>query len=337
MDQKISTNQTIDQPLLQVTKLKKHFSVKEGLFKRNQQTLKAVDGIDLSIDPGETLGIVGESGSGKTTLAHLMMNLLEPTAGEVRFSGTSFTKLRRKKLRNLRKHIQMIFQDPFSSLNPRLKVFDIIAEPLITHKNLTRQQLVKEIYYLLELVGLDHSYASRYPHEFSGGERQRIGIARAIALRPKLIICDEPISALDVSVQSQVLNLLKKLQRDLDLTYVFIGHDLPAVQFISDRIAVMYLGKIVELAKADELFKQPLHPYTAGLKASVPIAHPAERGKREQFLLEGDPPSPVHPPSGCHFHPRCPLATEKCQIDRPALKEVREGHSVACHYPLFSN
>lgn len=322
-------------PLLQVIDLTKHFSINDQLFSRKKQTLKAVDRVSFTVYEGETLGIVGESGSGKTTLAHLMMNLLKPTAGKVVFSGIQLNELSQRKLRKERQHMQMIFQDPFSSLNPRLTVFNIISEPLLTHEKLTSKQLTEEVYHLLELVGLNQTYANRYPHELSGGERQRVGIARAVSLRPKLIICDEPISALDVSIQSQILNLLKQLQQTLNVTYIFIGHDLPTVKFISDRIAVMYLGRIVERAKKDALFQQPLHPYTAGLIASIPIRHPSLR-QDEKPMLTGDPPSPVNPPSGCHFHTRCPYATEKCLVDDPLLEEKKDGHYAACHYPLLN-
>src|SRR5690625_1890118 len=334
MTQIKSPNREEKDILLEVVNLKKYFDVTEGVLKGERQYLKAVDGVNLSIKEGETLGIVGESGCGKSTTGNLIMNMLEPTEGKVIFDGVELNKLNKREMREKRKDIQMIFQDPFSSLNPRMKVFDIVAEPLITHGIARGRQLREQVYELLEVVGLDKSYASRYPHEFSGGQRQRIGIARAIALRPKLIVCDEPVSALDVSIQSQILNLLVKLQQDFNLTYVFIGHGLPAVKHISDQIAVMYLGRIVELAYKDELFKHPMHPYTEGLISSVPIPDPTLRGKREKIILEGDIPSPVNPPSGCHFHTRCPFATEKCRKEIPEFKEEREGHFVACHYPL---
>lgn len=334
MTQVKSPNRADGEVLLEVINLKKYFDVTEGILKGERQYLKAVDGVNLSIKKGETLGIVGESGCGKSTTGHLIMNMLEPTEGKVIFDGVELNKLSKREMREKRKDIQMIFQDPFSSLNPRMKVFDIVAEPLVTHGVARGRQLREQVYELLDVVGLDKSYASRYPHEFSGGQRQRIGIARAIALRPKLIVCDEPVSALDVSIQSQILNLLVKLQQEFNLTYVFIGHGLPAVKHISDQIAVMYLGRIVEMAYKDELFKQPMHPYTEGLISSVPIPDPTLRGKREKVILEGDIPSPVNPPSGCHFHTRCPFATEKCRTVIPEFKEKREGHFVACHYPL---
>lgn len=323
-------------PLIEVTQLTKHFILKDSFLSRKKQILKAVDKVSFSVYPGETLGIVGESGSGKTTLAHLIMHLIRPTAGKIVFNGIQLTDLSKRELRKYRKHMQMIFQDPFSSLNPRLTIYDIISEPLVTYEKLTTKALTKEIDELLQMVGLNSTYANRYPHELSGGERQRVGIARAIALRPELIICDEPISALDVSIQSQILNLLKQLQQTLNLTYIFIGHDLPAIKYISDRIAVMYLGRIVEQADIEALFRQPLHPYTAGLINSIPIRHPSQR-RAEKKLLEGDPPSPVNPPKGCHFHTRCPYATEKCLVDDPLLEEKTTNHYVACHYPLFKN
>lgn len=329
--------QAQEKPLLEIINLKKYFDVTEGFLKRKKQYLKAVDGVNLSIRKGKTLGIVGESGCGKSTTAQLVMNMLKPTEGKVIFDGVELNKLSKRDMRQKRKDIQMIFQDPFSSLNPRMKVFDIIAEPLLTHESRRGQQLENEVNHLLNIVGLDSSYADRYPHEFSGGERQRIGIARAIALRPKLIVCDEPVSALDVSIQSQILNLLKRLQEEFNLTYIFIGHDLPAVKHISDQIAVMYLGKIVELANNKDLFQRPLHPYTEGLISAVPIPDPTLRNKKERIILEGDIPSPVNPPSGCHFHTRCPFATETCQVKVPQLKEEYPGHFVACHYPLVSN
>lgn len=328
-------NETHDEDIiLEVKGLKKYFDVSEGLLSGPKQYLKAVDGIDFKIARGETLGIVGESGCGKSTTGNLIMKMIEPTEGEIIFDGDDMHQLTKRELREKRKDIQMIFQDPFSSLNPRMKVFDIVAEPLITHKVVKGKALRQTVEELLETVGLDASYANRYPHEFSGGQRQRIGIARAIALRPKLIVCDEPVSALDVSIQSQILNLLARLQKELHLTYIFIGHGLPAVKHISDHIAVMYLGRIVELTTKEELFKAPMHPYTEGLISSVPIPDPELRDQKERIILEGDIPSPVDPPSGCHFRTRCPLATDKCKEVIPELVEERPGHFVACHYPL---
>lgn len=320
--------------LLEVKGLKKYFELESGLFSRKKQYLKAVDGIDFYVHRGETLGIVGESGCGKSTTGNLIMNLLEPTEGEIYFEGRNLKELSKRERRELKKDIQMIFQDPFSSLNPRLRVFDIIAEPFRTHKVASGKELKKRVAELLEVVGLLPEYMDRYPHEFSGGQRQRIGIARALALKPKLIICDEPVSALDVSVQAQILNLLTELQKEFKLTYVFIGHGMPAVKYISDRIAVMYLGKIVETATKEQLFKHPRHPYTEGLLSAIPIADPTYRAKKKRVLLEGDMPSPVDPPSGCRFHTRCPYATDLCKQEVPQMKEVEPGHWVACHHPL---
>src|SRR5699024_229614 len=328
-------SQADEEVILEIINLKKHFDVTEGVFKGERQYLKAVDGINLSIKKGETLGIVGESGCGKSTTGNLVMNMLEPTEGKVMFEGVDLHKLSKREMREKRKDIKMIYQYTFSSLNHRMKVFDIIAEPLRTHSIERGKQLRDQVNELLNIVGLDSSYAKRYPDEFSGEQRQRIGIARAIDLRPKLIVCDEPVSALDVSIQSQILNLLARLQEEFNLTYIFIGHGLPAVKHISDEIAVMYLGRIVELASKEALFKQPLHPYTEGLISAVPIPDPALRDKKEKIILEGDIPSPVNPPSGCHFHTRCPFATEKCKTEIPEFKEERPGHFVACHYPLF--
>lgn len=320
--------------LLIVNNLKKHFNLSNSNFTKNKRYLRAVDGVDLHVNKGETLGIVGESGCGKSTLGNLIMGLLEPTEGDITFDNQPWNKLPKKVKREKRKDIQMIFQDPFSSLNPRMKVFDIVAEPLRTHRIKSGKALKEEVYHLLEVVGLDPSVASRYPHEFSGGQRQRIGIARAIALKPKLIVCDEPVSALDVSIQAQILNLLNKLQEEFNLTFIFIGHGLPAVKFISDRIAVMYLGKIVELADKDALFDNPLHPYTNALLNSNPISNPKERDTQEKILLKGELPNPENPPSGCPFHPRCPIAQEKCKEIVPKLERLESGHTVACHYPM---
>ncbi|ARK22003.1 peptide ABC transporter substrate-binding protein [Sporosarcina sp. P26b] len=318
--------------LLEVKNLKKHFEVPDGL--RSKKTLKAVDGIDFTVIEGETLGIVGESGCGKSTTGNLLIHLLEKTEGTIVFNGQDMDSLNTEQFRKMRADIQMIFQDPFSSLNPRMRVNDIIAEPLKTHKKLSRKQLRDEVYQLMDAVGLDRSYARRYPHEFSGGQRQRIGIARAIALRPKLIICDEPVSALDVSIQAQVLNLLISLQKEFNLTFIFIAHGLPAVKYISDRIAVMYLGKIVEITTKDKLFNRPMHPYTVSLVSAVPLPDPFSRDTRERIILEGDMPSNVDLPSGCRFHTRCPFAQDKCKVDEPALIERETNHLVACHFPL---
>ncbi|KIL44595.1 ABC transporter ATP-binding protein [Jeotgalibacillus soli] len=320
--------------LLEVRNLKKHFDLSEGWFSRKKVLLKAVDGIDLHVKHGETLGIVGESGCGKSTTGNLIMRLLDATEGEILFEGTDLTKIKGEELRKKRENIQMIFQDPFSSLNPRMRVFDIIAEPLVTHGAAKGKQLKEQVFDLMDAVGLDRSYSKRYPHEFSGGQRQRIGIARAIALKPKLIICDEPVSALDVSIQSQILNLMAKLQKEFDLTFIFIAHGLPAVKYISDRIAVMYLGKIVELTTKEKLFQKPMHPYTEGLVAAIPIPDPTLRNPDGKIIVKGDIPSPTNPPSGCRFHTRCAYADETCKKETPIFEEKEEGHFVACHYPL---
>jgi len=323
-----------EQYLLEVKGLKKHFPISDGWFQKEKQFVRAVDGIDLQVKSGETLGIVGESGCGKSTAGNMILRLLEPTEGEIWFDGVDLLKLSREQMRRKRVDLQMVFQDPFSSLNPRIKVFNLIAEPLVTHKVASGKELEEQVYELMEVVGLNRSFANRYPHEFSGGQRQRIVIARALALKPKLIVCDEPVSALDVSIQAQILNLLAKLQRDFQLTYIFIGHGLPAVKHISDRIAVMYLGKIVELATKEQLFQHPMHPYTEGLLSAVPIPDPTLRDSKKRVILEGDLPSPANPPSGCRFHPRCPYAVSKCKEQVPELVEVAPGHQVSCHYPL---
>lgn len=323
------------QQLLLLEGLKKHFEVGGHLFKKNKDYLKAVDGINLTVYRGETVGIVGESGCGKSTLGNLIMGLLKPTDGKITFDGIEISSLKEKDLKKKRTDFQMIFQDPFSSLNPRMRLFDIIAEPLITHKNLSKTELEQQVFELMEDVGLDPSYSNRFPHEFSGGQRQRIGIARALALKPKLIVCDEPVSALDVSIQAQILNLLSSIQRKYQLTYIFIAHGLPAVKHFSDRIGVMYLGNLVELTTKEQLFKRPMHPYTKGLLSSVPISNPSLRGKRKFIGIEGDIPSPVNPPSGCKFHTRCPFATEKCKEEIPEFSEKEKGHFVACHFPIM--
>lgn len=320
-------------PLLEVRHLKKYFPVNNG-FLKSRGYVHAVDDVSFTLNQGETLGIVGESGCGKTTLGQCLLRLQDPTSGDIIFQGEDFLALKGKQLAQRRADVQMIFQDPFSSLNPRLRVFDIIAEPFLTHHVAKGKELEEAVYKLMDIIGLDRSYATRYPHEFSGGQRQRIGIARALALHPKLIICDEPVSALDVSIQAQILNLLAELQHEFGLTYIFIAHGLPAVKHISTRVAVMYLGKIVEIAGKEELFRHPMHPYTEGLMAAVPIPDPALRESRKSELLEGDLPSPAAPPSGCHFHPRCPYATERCRCEEPELRPCGENHFVACHYPL---
>ena len=318
--------------LLQVDHLKKYFDVKEG-FKKVKH-LKAVDDISFHVYEGETLGIVGESGCGKSTTGNLLMHLLDKTSGTIVFDGVDMDTMTKEQLRKSRANIQMIFQDPFSSLNPRMRVLDIIAEPLKTHLNLSKSEQHERVYQLMDAVGLPRQYAHRFPHEFSGGQRQRIGIARAIALNPKLIICDEPVSALDVSIQAQIMNLLIRLQKEFKLTFIFIAHGLPAVKYISDRIAVMYLGKIIEITTKEQLFNQPMHPYTNSLVSAVPLPDPKIRDSRERIILQGDIPSNVDLPSGCRFHTRCPFAQEKCKVEEPTLVELEQEHRVACFYPM---
>ncbi|TBL79452.1 ABC transporter ATP-binding protein [Paenibacillus thalictri] len=322
------------QPLLEVKGLKKHFPFKTGLFGKMSGAVRAVDGLDFTVYRGETLGIVGESGCGKSTAGQLILQLLEPTAGEVWFEGRKMTALSEEELRKARRHMQIVFQDPFSSLNPRMRVEEIVAEPLVVHGLYKGAALRERVIELLRLVGLDAHHLSRHPHEFSGGQRQRIGIARALALNPSLIVCDEAVSALDVSIQSQILNLLKKLQKELGLTFIFIAHGLPAVKHISDRIAVMYLGKIVELADRESLFAHPRHPYTQALLSAVPIPDPTKR--KERIILQGDLPNPANPPQGCSFHTRCPYAQDICRSEAPILQpqDGKSGHVAACHFPL---
>ncbi|MGG1619289.1 ABC transporter ATP-binding protein [Paenibacillus sp. NRS-1781] len=319
-------------PLLEVNGLKKYYPMKKGWFSQKSGYVRAVDGLSFKVMPGETLGIVGESGCGKSTTGQMITQLLEPTAGEIRFQGQSLSDLTDEEVRKVRRDLQFVFQDPYSSLNPRMKVFDIVAEPLQIHGIAKGKELKAEVFRLLQTVGLGAHLADRHPHEFSGGQRQRIGIARALAMKPKLIVCDEPVSALDVSIQAQILNLLKELQQQFQLTYIFIAHGLPSVKHISDRIAVMYLGKIVELADRDELFAQPQHPYTKALLDAVPVPDP--RLRKERITLTGEIPNPANPPSGCAFHTRCPYAQEICCQQGPLLEEHTPGHIVACHFPL---
>jgi peptide/nickel transport system ATP-binding protein/oligopeptide transport system ATP-binding protein len=326
-------DQTIEKPnnkdLVRVSNLEKHFPVRGGVFRRIIDWIKAVDGVDFTIQSGETLGLVGESGCGKSTIGRTILRLHEPTGGEVEFDGVNIFDLEKNQLKTMRRNMQIIFQDPYASLNPRRPVGDSIKAGLNIHKIGTPKERIDLVMDTLREVGLEPYHAHRYPHEFSGGQRQRIGIARAIALRPKFIICDEPVSALDVSIQSQVLNLLQDLQAEHHLTYLFIAHNLSVVEHISDRVAVMYLGKIVELATRLELFLNPRHPYTQALMSAIPIPKP--KLERERIILEGEVPSPQNPPSGCRFHPRCPVALDECSNIEPELIDSGDGHWVACH------
>lgn len=315
-------------PLLEVKNLQKSFTVKKGFFGTSKQ-LRAVDGISFAIHKGETFSLVGESGCGKSTTGRLVTRLLTPNSGEVIFNGTDISGYNENQMRPLRKDMQMVFQDPYASLNPRMKVKELVAEPLLIHTKLSTKERDKLACELLETVGLNSFHAERFAHEFSGGQRQRIGIARALSVRPNLIVADEPVSALDVSIQSQVLNLLQDLQEEYGLTYLFISHDLSVVEHISDRIGVMYLGALVETADKDTLYDRPLHPYTQALLSSVPVPDPKQ--KKERIILKGDLPSPVNPPTGCRFHTRCPSCMEVCKQIAPVYREVEPGHQVACH------
>jgi oligopeptide/dipeptide ABC transporter ATP-binding protein len=320
--------------LLEVRDLQMHFPVKEGVFQRARKVCRAVDGVSFTLRAGETLGLVGESGCGKSTLGKSIVRLNRPTAGTIRFDGVDLAPLSTKQLKAHRRNLQMIFQDPVESLNARHMVGEMLSEPFLIHGIGDAAWRRRKVLELLDKVGLPASAAERYPFEFSGGQRQRIGIARAIALEPRLIICDEPVSALDVSIQSQVLNLLLDLQREMGLSYLFIAHNLAVVKHVSDRVAIMYLGRIVEFADADDVYRDPRHPYTRALISAIPEPNPQR--VRERIVLSGDVPSPINPPSGCPFHTRCPHATERCRVEQPALREVpgRTGHTVACHYDL---
>jgi len=317
-------------PLVEVRNLVKHFPITGGVFLREVAAVKAVDGVDLTINQGETVGLVGESGCGKSTLGRLILRLDEPTSGDILFQGESILGYDNRKMRTLRKEMQIIFQDPFSSLNPRKNVAQIVGEPLYVHGMKNRRERDARVLDLLEVVGLKREHMRRYPHQFSGGQRQRIGVARALALNPKLIICDEAVSALDVSIQAQVINLLEDLQDEFGLTYLFISHALSVVQHISDRVAVMYLGKIVETAESDSLYREPLHPYSQALLSAAPVPDP--RRKRDRIVLPGDVPSPISPPPGCRFHTRCLYAEPICREQEPALREIRENHFAACFF-----
>jgi oligopeptide transport system ATP-binding protein len=322
---------TEDNTLLDVQGLKKHFPIMRGLVRKQVGAVKAVDGVSFTVRRGETFGLVGESGCGKSTTGRVILQLYRPTEGTVTFDGKELTELKGEEIRRLRPRMQMIFQDPYASLNPRLTVGQLVSEPLVIHLQMNRQQRTERVHQLLELVGLNPKFDQRYPHEFSGGQRQRIGVARALALNPEFIVCDEPISALDVSVQAQVVNLLEDLQEKLELTYLFIAHDLSMVRHISTRVAVMYLGKLMELASRDELYDNPLHPYTQALLSAVPVPDPVVEAQRKRIILEGDVPSPADPPPGCVFNTRCPLAVEICRKEVPTWREVLPGHYAACH------
>lgn len=329
-----TTNKNTSGALLEVKDLVKHFPITKGIVKRVIGNVKAVDGVSFTINQGETVALVGESGCGKTTTARCVLRAIEPTSGEIFFTAeggerVSVTELPKQPLRELRRDMQMVFQDPFGSLNPRMSLLDIVGEPLLVHGMRSMADRAERVAELMRLVGLRPEFMRRFPHAFSGGERQRIGIARALALNPRLVVLDEPVSALDVSVQAQVINLLEDLQEQLNLTYLFVAHDLSVVRHIADRVAVMYVGKIVELGETEELFNSPKHPYTSALLQSVPIPDPDKRGKR--VILKGEVANPANPPSGCYFHPRCPHAVDQCSTEQPALLDVESGRLVSCH------
>ena len=318
--------------LVEVKDLFKYFPIHAGLMSRHVADVRAVDGVSFRIEEGETLGLVGESGSGKTTIGRLLLRLLPATKGEIIFENRDVLAMNRNEIRRLRRSIQIIFQDPFASLNPRMSIGEIIAEPVRIHGIASGKAVEERVQELLSLVGLQPYHANRYPHEFSGGQRQRVGVARALAVNPRFIVCDEPVSALDVSIQAQIINLLEDLQKKLKLTYLFIAHDLSVVRHISTRVAVMYVGKIVELADRDALYERPMHPYTQALLSAIPIPDPVLEKRRKRIVLTGDIPSPVSPPPGCRFHTRCPVAFERCKIEEPPLREYAPGHFAACHW-----
>jgi len=324
------------EPLIRLEGIKKYFPITRGIiFQKHIGDVHAVDGVDLEVYPGETLGLVGETGCGKSTLARVVMRLFKPTEGKLYFEGQDISDLKGKELRELRRNLQMIFQDPFASLDPRKTVGTIISEPFRIHKTVPKDKIKGEVQELMELVGLNPEHYNRFPHAFSGGQRQRIGVARALALKPKLIVCDEPVSALDVSIQAQIINLLEDLQEELNLTYLFIAHDLSIVKHVSDRVAVMYLGRIVEMAPGDGLYLNPKHPYTGALLSAVAVSDPRLASQKKRIILEGDVPSPIDPPSGCRFHPRCPRAQfPTCREEDPQLESFHEGQVAACHFPL---
>jgi oligopeptide transport system ATP-binding protein len=321
-------------PLLEVRHVKKYFPIRRGVLQREVARVHAVDDVSFAVREGETLGLVGESGCGKSTLGRTIVRLLEPTDGQIIFQGTAIEHFGTRRMRPLRREMQMVFQDPYASLNPRKRVGTIVSDPMRIHNLGSRAEQKRRVGEILETVGLSPEHYNRFPHEFSGGQRQRIGIARSLALQPKLIVADEPVSALDVSIQSQMLNLFDDLQNEFQLTYIFIAHDLGVVRHVSDRIAVMYLGKIVELSPAEELYTRPIMPYTEALLSAVPIPDPDLAAKRERIVLEGDVPSPINPPSGCRFHPRCRYATDVCRQTEPPLVDYGNGHLAACHHPL---
>jgi len=321
--------------LIQAIEVKKHFLIGNSLFQGQRRTVYAVDGVSLEVYPGETLGLVGESGCGKSTLGRCLMRLYEITSGQILLNGQDISQLGLRELRPFRREMQMVFQDPYASLNPRRRVGDLIAEPMRVHGQRSRAEIEARLRQLMDLVGLQHDHLNRFPHEFSGGQRQRIGVARALALEPRLIIADEPVSALDVSIQAQIVNLFADLQERLGLTYIFIAHDLSVVRQVSNRVAVMYLGAIVETGPTADIFRSPAHPYTEALISAVPVPEVDRPNRRERIVLAGDVPSPMNPPSGCRFHPRCRYATQRCKTERPVLELAATGREVACHYPLI--